>query len=309
MGKPADMWTVARLVLLLLLASGVRAEAATPWCVGRYYLQLPDTAILAGETQAYDGVTLRFRALDNESFSAFIARRRSEIVNGAQAPPVKEYEWSDELQGILFVAEPSAPAGLLLEGHRALRDNVLVATASGDRAKAGAMEQGVLAALKAFRPGEGPDGNHPGLCVAGGVLPVAIHNDEDVRATINLPQPGALLKVDEAWAGAGAKAMRVARDENVVPAGANHQTVVLRESARVIGGMAGTELVIAKTDPRGISLHAYFDAGGDADQAAQPQLQLHLATGPDVGHRSGLVSQKKFLRLWDTLLASVVAHP
>lgn len=307
------MRTFARLALLLALLLGdaraEAAEAARPWCIGRFYLQLPDTAMLAGETQAYDGVTLRFRALGDDTFKGFLERRRGEIVNGAKAPPVKEYQWADDLQGILFATDPSMPAGLMLEGHRALRGNVLVATSSGDRARVGAMEQAVLAALKAFRPGEGPDGKHPGLCVAGGVLPAPVHDSEEVQVEVQLPRPGALLEVDEAVAGAGDKAMLVAREESAATASAGQQTVVLRQGAKTIGSLAGTERVIAKTDLNGVSLHAYFDGASDVDRTAQPELHIHLATGPDVGHRSGLVSEKKFLRLWDALLVSVAAHP
>lgn len=298
---------VPLLALFLLLpcaASDAATSSARPWCFGRFYVQVPDTAILAEETESYDGVTLRIRALGSESFGSFVARRHNEIVEGSKAPPVKEYHWSDGMDGILFVADPSAPSGLMLEGHRSLRDNVFVATASGEINKGPQMEKEVVEVLRAFLPGEGPDGKNPGLCIAGGVLPKPIRSSEEVHATIELPRPGAVLEIETAVLAPAGKGSPTA-----AAAAVDKQTVVLRQGAKTIAGMSGTDTVIAKTDAAGISLHARFDGGGGVDRLPQPELHLHLATGPDVGHRSGRVSQKKFLKLWDELLASVAEHP
>lgn len=233
-----------------------------------------------------------------------MAQRHNEIVDGSKAPPVKEYHWSDGMDGILFVAEPSMPSRLMLEGRRLLGDNVFVATASGDTSKGPQMEKAVLEVLRAFLPGEGPDGKTPGFCIAGGVLPRPMRNAEEVHAAIELPRPGALLEIETAVLAPAGKGSPTA-----VGAALDKQTVVLRQGAKTIAGMAGMESVIAKTDAAGISLHARFDGGGDVDRLPQPELHLHLATGPDVGHRSGRISQKKFLKLWDELLASVAEHP
>jgi len=296
---------VALFLLLPCAGSGAATTSAHPWCFGRFYVQVPDTAILGEEIQSYDGVTLRIRALGSESFATFVARRHGEIVNGSKAPPVAEYNWSNGMDGILFVADPSAPSRLMLEGHRSLGANVFVATTTGDTGKGPQMEKAVVDVLRAFLPGEGPDGKNPGLCIAGGVLPKPIRNAEEVHAAIELPQPGALLEIETAVLAPTGKGSPTA-----AAAAVDKQTVVLRQGAKTIAGMAGTETVIAKTDAAGISLHARFDGGGgDVDRLPQPELHLHLATGPDVGHRSGWVSQKKFLKLWDELLASVAEHP
>ncbi|HUH83065.1 MAG TPA: T6SS immunity protein Tli4 family protein [Stellaceae bacterium] len=296
------------LLALFLLLPCAGSDAATlnprPWCFGRFYLQVPDRAILAEEIQRYDGITLRIRALGSDSYGAFLARRHDEIVAGSNAPPVKEYHWSNGMDGILFVADPSAPSGLMLEGHRSLGDNVFVATASGEIGQGPQMDKAVLKLLRAFLPDEGPDGKNPGFCIAGGVLPEPIGSSEEVHATIELPWPGAVLEIETAVHARGSKAKPMAAG-----AALDKQTVVLRQGSKVVAGMSGTETVIAKTDAAGISLHAHFDGGGDVDRLVQPELHFHLATGPDVGHRSGRVSQKKFLRLWDELLASVVRHP
>lgn len=302
------MKPIVPLIVLFLLLPCAGGDAATssarPWCFGRFYVQVPDGAMLGEEIQTYDGVTLRIRALGSESFGDFLVRRREEIGEGSNAPPVKEYHWSDGMDGILFVADPSVPSGLMLEGHRSLGDNVFVATTSGEISRGPQMEKAVLEALRAFLPGEGPDGKDPALCIAGGVLPKPIRSGEEVHATIELPRPGAVLEIETAVLAQAGKAK-----PTVAGTALDKQTVVLRQGPKVIAGMSGTETVIAKTDAAGISLHARFDGGGDVDRVPQPALHLHLATGPDVGHRSGWVSQKKFLRLWDTLLTSVTEHP
>ena len=301
------MKPIVPLLALFLLLPCAGSDAATlsarPWCFGRFYVQVPENAILAEEIQTYDGITLRIRALGSDSYGTFQTRRHDEIVEGAKAPPVKEYHWSDGMDGILFVADPSAPSGLMLEGHRSLGDNVFVATASGEISKGPQMEKAVLEVLRAFLPGEGADGKRPGLCIAGGVLPEPIRSSEEVHATIELPRPGAALEIETAVLAPTGKAKPTAAG-----AALDKQTVVLRQGPKTIAGMSGTETVIAKTDAAGISLHARFD-GGDVSRLPQPEFHLHLATGPDVGHRSGWVSQKKFLKLWDTVLASVAEHP
>jgi Tle cognate immunity protein 4 C-terminal domain len=282
------------------------------WCIGRFYLYLPESSGSIRQSQSVDGITLELKPLSaNISLEALQAKRRTEILQKPESPIVKEYKWSHDSIGLLYIGDNSDPTYLMLEGRRLVGPNLLVAGTSGDSAKVGTMEKIVTEALGNFQPDQADDGSTPGFCLGNGVLRQAFRNAEEVHASFNLPQPGALLEIETVVVAVPGKVDLIERAKQAVALAKLDKVSIefLRQGSKRVAGIEGLESVTAGTEKAYTGFDARFEAPGRPASPQQPELQIHLTAGKETGYHSGSMDNEKFLSLWDGLLSRISSHP
>jgi hypothetical protein len=282
------------------------------WSVGRFYLNLPEAATLNRQSQKVDGIDLELQPRSHDvSLSALQAQRRKEILQDPYSPIIKEYQWTQDIVGILYVGDTSDPTYLILEGRRLLRQNVFFARTGGDRAKTDLMEKIITEALGNFQPGQATNGSTPGFGLSGGRLHQGFRHSEEVHASFHLPQPGALLQIDTEVIATPGKVDLVERAKEAAALGALDKLSIefLRQGSKKVAGIEGVESIMALTEKGKTDFDARFEAGGRPLSPLQPELHLHLTTGPETGYRSGSMTKEQFLSFWDELLSRISSHP
>ena len=297
-------------------------QDTTPWCIGRFLIDVPAGSRLSGGSYKYDFARIEPPvAMSLEQFNQELNAREETLrsIKHKKEPSLLRttQQPAPNTRVLAFFEEPYITSGIEIEGYKWVDGTrfLLKGTADDDRqAKAVA---GMVDSISRLRPRADSDiPAEPGYCFAGGFIANDEWENEEAGIDFRIAgHPDAILSV-EIYPLAAHKRDKpllermggVLLQLGTLASGVH----VLRKGDRPIGEIKGQEYLATGPNSGGMRGHSFIWETLGEGTLDTPAIVIELETGhqDDKGNpQKTRLSDEQALKLWDSILGTFRLRP